>query len=239
MNRLDSLVRFYEILARLESRLGGKRRLADCTSRMSWPRRGVYFFFEPGEVRSDSGEGPRVTRVGTHALKEGSGTTLWNRLSQHSGRKTSGGGNHRGSVFRLLVGTAIMNRDHLQEPHSWDVGSDPRQAAQRLGLSREEVLRNEHDLEVAVSAYIRAMPFLWIDVSDEPGPGSHRGIIERNSIALLSNYRRPALDPASANWLGSYWDRERVRGARLWNNNHVDEGCDPGFLDLLETHTKK
>ena len=239
MTRLSDLIRFYEILVELERRLGGKRRLADCTSGMSGPRRGVYFFFEPGEVRSDSGEGLRVTRVGTHALKEGSGTTLWNRLSQHGGRKKSGGGNHRGSVFRLLVGTAMKRRDQLNEPVSWDVGNDPRKAAEHLGLSRNQVLKGEHDLEVAVSLYIRAMPFLWIDVDDEPGPGSHRGVIERNSIALLSNYRRPAIDSASAKWLGSYCDRERVRESGLWNNNHVDEGYESGFLDLLETHAKR
>jgi hypothetical protein len=238
MNPLDSLVRFYEILARLELRLGGKRRLADCTSRMSWPRRGVYFFFELGEVQSDSREGLRVTRVGTHALKDDSGTSLWNRLSQHSGRKTSGGGNHRGSVFRLLVGAAIKRRDQVQVPHSWGVGSDPGKAAQRLGLSREQILRDEHNLEVAVSAYIRAMPFLWIDVDDQPGPGSHRGVIERSSIAVLSNYRRPTIDPPSAKWLGSYCDRERVRESGLWNNNHVEEGYEPGFFDLLEAYAK-
>jgi hypothetical protein len=74
--------------------------------------------------------------------------------------------------------------------------------------------------------------------SDEPRPTSVRGVIERNSMGLLSNYRRPVLDPASPNWLGSYCDRERVPGSGLWNNNHVDEGYDPAFLDVLESHAK-
>jgi hypothetical protein len=38
---------------------------------MSWPRRGVYFFFENGEMRSETGTGPRVVRVGTHAMRSG------------------------------------------------------------------------------------------------------------------------------------------------------------------------
>jgi hypothetical protein len=63
---------------------------------MVWPKRGVYFFFETGESRSDSGSGPRVVRVGTHALREGSRAKLWTRLSQHQGTITTGGGNHRG-----------------------------------------------------------------------------------------------------------------------------------------------
>ena len=41
---------------------------------------------EDGEVRSDSGTGPRIVRVGTHALTEGSGTKLRTRLSQHHGQ---------------------------------------------------------------------------------------------------------------------------------------------------------
>ena len=68
---------------------------------------------EDGEIRSDSGTGPRIVRVGTHALTEGSGTKLWSRLSPHGGQPKSGGGNHRGSIFRLIVGTAIMARGGL------------------------------------------------------------------------------------------------------------------------------
>ena len=86
----------------------GFPQLRACHGRMPWPRRGVYFFFEEGEVRSDSGSGPRVVRVGTHALTDRSKTTLWNRLAQHRGVARSGGGNHRGSVFRLLVGQALL-----------------------------------------------------------------------------------------------------------------------------------
>jgi hypothetical protein len=110
MNRQADLVRFYEILLSLEHTLGGKRILADCDRRMVWPDRGVYFVFEPSEARSDTGNGPRVVRVGTHALKAGSGTSLWQRLSQHRGITSTGGGNHRGSIFRLLVGSAIKKR---------------------------------------------------------------------------------------------------------------------------------
>jgi hypothetical protein len=71
MDRLADIKAFYQILAALEAKLGGKRLLSDCTGRMKWPGRGVYFFFEPGEVRTDSGEGPRVVRVGTHATAAG------------------------------------------------------------------------------------------------------------------------------------------------------------------------
>ena len=106
--RLDDLIRLYSILDHLERRIGGRRLLASSDGRSGWPTRGVYFFMEDGECRTDSGEGLRIVRVGTHALTSSSRTTLWKRLSQHKGQNVSGGGNHRGSIFRLLVGSTLF-----------------------------------------------------------------------------------------------------------------------------------
>src|ERR1700693_4471658 len=111
--RLEHLITFYAILDDLEQAIGGPRKLAECSGRMNWPTRGVYFFREAGELRSDSGEGPRVVRVGTHALRLGGRSKLWTRLSQHKGQMASGGGNHRGSIFRLSIGAALIRRDGL------------------------------------------------------------------------------------------------------------------------------
>ena len=54
--RLDDLIRFYSILDGLEESIGGRRTLAACHGRLAWPQRGVYFFMEQGEHRTDSGE---------------------------------------------------------------------------------------------------------------------------------------------------------------------------------------
>ena len=223
MPRIEHLKRFYLLLDALEERLGGTRRLADCSGRIPWPGRGVYFFRETGEMRNASGIGPRVVRVGTHALKAGSGTTLWNRLSQHRGQIGSGGGNHRGSIFRLIVGTALIGRDGI-DCSTWD---------NRRGTAPREVRQREQPLESAVSRVIGDMPFLWLAVEDEPGPASLRGYVERNTIALLSNYGRQPIDPPSRSWLGRHCTREKVRESGLWNSNHVSEGYDPAFLDTL------
>jgi len=239
MDRHADLIRLYEALGSLEAILGGKRTLAESDGRMIWPVRGVYFFFEPGEARADTGVGPRVVRVGTHALKASSRSSLWLRLSQHRGITSTGGGNHRGSIFRLLLGTAIRKRDGLIEPASWGVGSDPGAAARSLGLTREQVLIAERPLEIAVTEHIRRMPFLWLSVGDVAGPTSDRGLIERKSIALLSNYGKPAINPSSPDWLGKDCNRERVRLSGLWNNNHVDERFDPSFLEVTERHVER
>ena len=221
--RLEHLLRFYSMLDRLEKNIGGARTLADCTGRGSWPKRGVYFFREPGQSRTDTGEGSRVVRVGTHALKTESGTKLWTRLSQHKGQLSTGGGNHRGSIFRLIVGAALISRDGYEFP-TWGDGN----------TSRSEVRDGELTLEREVSQVIGKMPFLWLSIEDEAGPESRRGFIERNSIALLSNYNKPRLDPPSAVWLGHHCNRERVRNSGLWNSIHVDEDYDPAFLDELD-----
>ena len=75
--RAHHLTQFYELLAQLERKVGGARRLSECNGRMGWPQRGVYFFREAGENRTDTGEDQRIVRVGTHALKASAGTKLW------------------------------------------------------------------------------------------------------------------------------------------------------------------
>lgn len=233
MTRPDDLRRFYGLLDDLEQRLGGMWRLKDCDGRMSWPARGVYFFFEDGEERRDSGSGPRVVRVGTHALKPGSRTSLWQRLAQHRGCRQTGSGNHRGSIFRCLLGDSLIQR-HETECASWGVGSTLRQAATRLGMGLDELADREGPIELDVSKYIWEMPFLWVTIEDDPGPRSQRGIVERNALALLSNYSGRPIDAPAPVWLGGDSSRERVRRSGLWNNNHVDEEYDPRFLDTLE-----
>ena len=222
------IARFYDLLDRLAVRVGGLRVLADCTGGMKWPQRGVYFFYEDGETRSGSGSGRRVVRVGTHALVSGSRATLWRRLSQHRGAARSQGGNHRKSIFRLLVGAALARRGDLPLPPSWGHRGRP------PDLDRAALKRDESGLEALVSHRIGAMPFLWLGVDDTPGPGSRRALIERNAIALLSGDAESAPDPPSPGWLGLHSDREPVRRSGLWNNRHVDESYDPSFLDVLE-----
>lgn len=224
-DRLTVTGRFYELLDDLEVRLGGARVLADCNGRMNWPDRGVYFFLDPGEA----GAGRRVARVGTHALTAKSRSKLWNRLRQHRGTARTGGGNHRGAIFRLLVGIARARRDHMALPQSWGKRNDPGAPARQLGVSRANFRQAEVELEEYVSHYIGTMPFLWLKVGDAPGQESERRVVERNVIALLSGHPEPP-----ANWLGRHSDRDRMRRSGLWNNEYVDESWNPSFLDLME-----
>ncbi len=219
-DRVENLVRLYNELARLQKNIGDVCRLSHCHRGMTWPRRGVYFFMEDGECRTDTGQGSRIVRIGTHALKIGAKSTLWGRLSQHKGNEESGGGNHRGSIFRSLVGRAL-NRE--EQCTTWGQGN----------TAKGDIRKREEPLEREVSCVIRDMPFLWLAINDNPGPGSLRGYLERNAIALLSNYQKTPIDSSSPEWLGHSCNRDRVRRSGLWNQNHVDEDCDPAFLDTF------
>ncbi|MBA3046707.1 MAG: hypothetical protein FP824_10930 [Euryarchaeota archaeon] len=229
MSRREDIGRFYNLMGQLERQLGGKRMLNQCNGRMNWPQRGVYFFFEEGELR-ENGE-PRVTRVGTHALKTASKTTLWHRLSTHQGTiggSRPGGGNHRGSVFRLHVGTAIIERDGLSS-ETWSVGSS----------AKRPITDMEYPVEKLVSQHIGRMPFLWVGVDDAPGPESMRGYIERNAIGLLSNYgKSERVDSQSSGWLGNFAKNDKIRLSGLWNVNHVEESYGREFLSELERYVE-
>ncbi len=92
----------------------------------------------------------------------------------------------------------------------------------RHGNSAAKAVREgERDLEQAVSATVCDMSVLWLALEDEPGPDSLRGYIERNAIALLSNWKRQSVDPPSPGWLGHYSDREKVRQSGIWNSGDI------------------
>jgi len=226
MTRENDLDRLYALLTDLEGRVGGKQRLGDCTGYMDWPDRGVYFFFAHDEHRN-TGDQHRLTRIGTHAVSSGSGTSLWDRLRTHRGANSGtygDGGNHRGSVFRKRVGEALIERHDLHDEYPyWGEGSS---------AGRDRRLA-EHDHEKRVSDYIRDLPFLWISVDDKPGPDSDRAYIERNAIALVSNFQKDSLDSRREDWLGNHSPRQEIRGSGLWNINHVEEDYDPAFLERV------
>lgn len=221
--RREWLEALYALLARQADEVGGPRRLGASSARDGWPSHGVYVFFEPGELRED-GITPRVVRVGTHALTEDSKTTLWGRLRTHRGNvggRNPGGGNHRGSVFRLHAGNALLARDGDSEAaETWGRGSQ----------ATTDVRARERRLERAVSSYLGAMDLLWLDVPDHEA----RGLIERGLIALLSNANHSSIDPPSEGWLGHHSPHPAIRSSGLWNVNHVHEQPTIDVLDHVK-----
>jgi hypothetical protein len=108
-----------------------------------------------------------------------------------------------------------------------------------LGVDRRHLDAEELPVETAVSSYFARTPFLWLSIDDDPGPNSLRSYIERNVIALISNYDAASIDPPSPAWLGCFSGHPRVRRSGLWNQRHVEETCQPGFLDRMEAIIEK
>lgn len=233
MARQDDLDRFYGLLDELAQRAADARKLKNCTGYMNWSDRGVYFFLEPGET-SESTDQLRVNRVGTHAVSEGSSTSLWDRLKQHygTGRGSSNhphGGAHRASVYQKRVGEAIIEKYDLHDDYpDWD------KRWSSIDRERSEVRDEEYILERRVSTYIREQPFLWVNIDDEPSPYCDRAYLDQNAIALLSNFDEQPIDSRADGWLGRYNQSREIRESGLWNVNHVDERYDVDFLNLLE-----
>ena len=225
MDTLKHLNYFYDILMELQSKTG-TRILATCNIRMEWPQQGVYFFFEPGELR-DNGKQMRVVRVGVSQSSKSPQSPLWDRLREHRGTisgKFSGGGNHRMSNFRYYVGSALINRDNVVCP-SWE----------ELESYNTSIRKEEHPLEMKVSDIISNMPFLWLSTERSSRPDQLNKFIKRNAVALLSNYHNQvALDSPSPNWLGHYCPNDAIRLSGLWNHRSVDVTCNPRFLNYLE-----
>jgi hypothetical protein len=218
-------LRFDELMGRLMTGVDQGLPLARLLESGRLPERGVYFFLD--QATSNELDQWRICRVGTHAVSLGSKSTLRARLRAHLGTH-SGSGNHRGSIFRLHVGNALLRRDR-HEISTWGVGSVAPPALRTSQALRDAEARHEQQ----VSDYIGRLPVLWLAVTDEASPASERSIIERNAIALLArDAQRSAVHPNG--WLGEHSPRSEIRESRLWNLNYVDDDYDPGFLALFE-----
>jgi hypothetical protein len=197
-------------------------------SKSKLPGKGVYFFFEPNEIRQNNNF-DRVVRIGTHAAVANSNATLYNRLYKHKGAKDLTG-NHRGSVFRKLIGFSLIQKGSLKYP---DWGDKSKKGDKLVKL-------NEKPLEKIVSNYLHTMTFTVLEV---PGPSSKyndRAFIEENTIALLSNFGRPIIDKCSKDWLGGYSIDSKVKGSGLWNNKCVErKEIDRSYFEIFEKHLTK
>ena len=223
MPRQQDLARFYKLMERLECNIGERRMLGECNGRMNWPGSGVYFFFENGEMRTGSGRGDRIVRVGSHALNSGETTSLWGRLRKHRGARTPRRP-QTNSVFRKWIGNALCRQNYDDNAPPWP------------GLRRELSHDQEMEVEGWINDHMWPMTLLFLPVRGR----RLRAYIESNAIALLSEFgEENPVDPPSEEWLGWYCDSDEVRESGLWQVEDVDCNPQADFLDELETHVNR
>lgn len=172
------------------------------------PIRGVYVFIDPSE-KSLFGSS-RIVRIGTHAVSYGSKASIRNRLKNHLGN-LDGIGNHRGSIFRLHVGKALLNSNPEGAGlSSWGVGQS----------SSREIVKEEAKHERKVTAYLENLEVFVIPIEDEPSKNSLRAIVETQLIALFTE-KFSIIDKPSKKWLGINSSEETIVKCGLWNLRDV------------------
>lgn len=226
MDRKTDINHFYKLLQTIGNN-AGMIRLPDIERRLV-PSVGMCFYFEEGQYR-ESGTELRVVRI-EHNHQRKDKMTLFDCLLQHRGTSSGpykGGGNHRNSLFRNYVGTAIMKQNHIQ-CETWGQGK-----------SNHALRKKEHFMEQEVSRQLGSMFLIILPL---PLPGiSHDLVqyIERNAISMLSNFHRSAIDAPSPGWLGRYCSNSLVSSSGLWNTRSVVDQYHPDFLLQFEQLCKR
>jgi len=124
----------------------------------------------------------------------------------------------------MVSGENLIERGDCPPCPSWGVKGDINKASEMLRVGKAALAAAEAPVEAAVSAYLGRLPSLWLLIDDEPGPGSLRGPIERNAIALTSGLQEPVIDQPSPSWLGLFRAGTRFgalacRTNGLWTRN--------------------
>lgn len=219
-NRCRDLKRLYRMIS--QARSAGRTFLLGDLSNQKLPARGVYIFVDLSE-RNFNGTPGRIVRIGTHAVSEGAKSTLKSRLRHHLGLG-DGTGNHRGSIFRLHVGRALLEKDGMRDQlRSWGDGQH----------APSEVRALERKHEMRVSEYLRALEVYVLHIDDAPSKDSLRAAVERQLIALCSEELHP-IDHASENWLGKYSPMQSIVKSGLWNLRDVGRKYEPSSVGSMD-----
>lgn len=217
--RLRDIKAFYALLA--QARLNGKVFAFQELSNQFVGKRGVYIILDPTE-KNFLGEYSRVVRIGTHAVSAGSKATLRNRLRNHLG-KADGTGNHRGSIFRLHVGRALLGLlDKADSFPAWGIG-------QNAELTTRQ---QEEEWERKVSDYLARLEVFIIPIDDEASKDSLRAHVETQLIALFSEGLN-TIDKAGQSWLGNQSPTRMVVQSGLWNIRDVGKKYKPEGLGAM------
>jgi hypothetical protein len=165
------------------------------------PSDGLYFFYEDEEINSHDGE-PRIVRVGNHPRSVGG---LKNRLRNHYS------GNKNGSVFRKLLGGALIRRRNPS-----DSCLQPEPGRGHWERQDERTCSRCKPVEQEVSRLLREhFSFRCVEILNQ----AERNRMEQGLIASLAAC--PSCR-ASPTWLGRHAYSQNVQRSGLWNCEFLD-----------------
>ena len=127
------------------------------------------------------------------------------------------------SVFRDHINAALLNRN---------------------GISREDL---DHRHSACITDHMGKTRFLWVRIDGDDGH-IKRQRVEKNAIALLSDFHGSASDKQSSSWLGRHRvnpcdvkrNHEKLAKSGLWNVDFVGKKIyKPSFLDDLQDAVKQ
>lgn len=165
------------------------------------PTNGIYIIFENGEKYKIF---DRIVRVGTHTgIKQ-----LRSRLNQHFVKE-----NKNRSIFRKNIGRCFLNKENSSYLNLWELDTTSRvDKAKNLKLLN---LFFEKELEKKISNYVQtnlSFCVFQIDTKDE------RLFWESKIASTLA--KASDIKP-SANWLGNYSTKDKIRASGLWQVNEL------------------
>jgi hypothetical protein len=162
-------------------------------------------------------------------VSRGAKSTLWQRLRTHRGT-SRGGGNHRSSIFRLHVGSALIRQDRVLDLalRNWGTGQN----------ASRSILKSERRHEECVSDYISDLRVVVLPISGVSSPDNDRAFVERNLIGLIAQAGSPD-DPPSPQWLGRSCSNPAICASGLWNVDWIGWPTHPDFVCLFSEYLKR
>jgi len=165
------------------------------------PENGIYILFEKGEFAHSTN---RIVRIGTHT----GNNQLRSRLFQHFLNE-----NKDRSIFRKNIGRALLNKDKDSFLEKWELDLTTRNAKDQHSNSVD--FDKQKETEKRVTKYIQNnFSFVVFQIDDK----DKRLEIESKIISTVSlcDECKP-----SANWLGNFSPKEKIRKSGLWLVNEL------------------
>lgn len=165
------------------------------------PDNGLYILFEKGETGHDV---DRIVRIG---INKGE-SNLKSRIGEHFINK-----NKDRSIFRKNIGRALISKRGGSLLEHWDIDltSHATREVYKDIIDHEKLMMIEQE----VSGIIQSN-FSFVVIQENSG--EKRKDFEAKLIATVSNCSECY---PSADWLGKYSPKEKIRRSGLWQENHL------------------